>query len=165
MNYEQFIEDQQEHWLNFSKQFYGADLSDPRVWLRQARAWKALVKHLIILCLKDRGTKMFATIPYNVAIAIELYLKGYLLASRAVDIKQVRQFGHDLKALRKKSFDVSKNKEFHNPMLVFHTDMLGSLLTDAGGVRYPRSTSTGISISDIEVLRLLDKLLSKQIRS
>lgn len=121
-------------------------LNDPRFW--HMKAWQfASSSHFIrqeFLKIKD-GAKMeevgdlynaINSVPYLTAMAIELFMKGYLVYM-GENAQRIRtQARHDLKRLRIMCAKY-KDRRFLNRELIFITDRLGEQLTKEGGIRYP----------------------------
>ncbi len=135
-------------------------LNDPRFW--HAKAWQfASSSHFIrqeFLKIKD-GAKIeevgdlfnaINSVPYITAVAIELFMKGYLVyKGEDPGILKKRQIGHDLRILRIMCAKY-KDKRFLNRSLIFVTDRLGKQLMKDGGIRYPDVIPMGIYFDEFE---------------
>lgn len=129
------------------------ELSNPDAWIRKAGYYHAASVYLLdkhraevtdgvplenISLIHDA----ISVTPYLTALALELYMKGFLVLQR-YDNKKIKAFNHNVKNLR---VECSKfDQRWNNDSLSFVIDQLGKYITGvidekwtSGGVRYPQ---------------------------
>jgi hypothetical protein len=133
-------------------------LKDPMEWYYKADCYMANA----IFILEEFDTRIrdgvklkdFAllhnainTVPYISSIAIELYLKGFLI-SKKVPVEDVIDKKHKIADLRLKCAEYES--KFNNVDLSYLTDRLGDLVLKKGGVRYPDRRDVPVAIDSIK---------------
>ncbi|OGH12643.1 MAG: hypothetical protein A2776_03140 [Candidatus Levybacteria bacterium RIFCSPHIGHO2_01_FULL_40_10] len=135
-------------------------LKDPQFW--HMKAWQfASSSHFIrqeFLKIKD-GAKLnevgdlfnaINSTPYLTGMALELFMKGYLVY-KGEDPEKIRtKIGHDLKKLREFCCRY-KDKRFLKRELIFVTDRLGEQIMKDGGIRYPDVRPMGIYFDEFDI--------------
>ena len=129
------------------------ELSNPDAWIRKAGSYHAASVYL----LEKHQTEVvdgeplenislilnaISATPYLTALALELYMKGYLVL-KGYDIKSIKSFNHNIENLRVECMGI--DERWNNNSLCFVCDKLGKYIMGvkdekwtSGGNRYPQ---------------------------
>lgn len=88
--------------------------------------------------------------PYITGMALELFMKGYLV-HKGIDPDELKgKVKHNLKSLRIMCCEF-KDSRFLNRELIFVTDRLGEQIMKNGGIRYPDVQPMGIYFDEFDI--------------
>lgn len=150
-------------------------LKDPRKWLGRANNFHDVAKLVIDVHiasmrkveakqLNDQKMLFSTIIPflYLLATAVELYLKGYLIAKRK-PVDEVTGYKHDLKKLRLECLSYGDDR-FNKGLISYITDSYGRVFLENGGLRYPNRKPPPLILPDyVNVMILLKTILTEEI--
>ncbi len=153
---------------------YPSRLDDPIHWYAKAWSYASTSHYLMVHFenikdgekLEDVGHLFNAiqAVPFITGIAIELFMKGYLVFQGVDSDELMSEYRHNLKKIRQKCCTYD-DKRFLNRELIFFTDKLGEQIMSKGGIRYPDKLNTGVYFEDFNIALITLEKITTEISS